>query len=162
MHAPFTPFTVTFCEIIANPATSQDDLKLLADFVAALKSLSHISEGVAKLYRLCDVFQKVADLYVQAKAQEADSGRPNGDNELPIQGSLQPAITDIDDYLSAIGFAPPPQNNEHDLSAQPLGDMSFDANYLNDWYSGNSSLMGMLEQDMFFPNGSNFDYGPIP
>lgn len=156
LHAPFTPFTVTFCHIIANPADANDDLRLLGDFVATLKSLSHLSEGVAKLYRLCDVFQKVADLYVQAKAQEAL--QQNSSTAQPAQSSMQPAINDIDGYLSAIGFAPPAQDNfanNNSANTQQL-----DAAHLNDWFYGNSSLMGLLEQDLTYPGWPDLSFMP--
>ena len=146
LHAPFTPFTVTFCHIIANPTNASDDLRLLADFVATLQSLSNLSEGVAKLCRLCDVFQKVADLYVQAKAQEATRMTlQNNSAAPPSQPSMQPAINDIDGYLSTIGFAPPVAENS---ASNATGTDQLDAAYLNDWFYGNSSLMGLLEQDI--------------
>jgi hypothetical protein len=148
LHAPFTPFTVTFCHIIANPTNASEDLRLLADFVATLQSLSHLSEGVAKLWRLCDVFQKVADLYVQAKAQEATRMTlKNNSAAPPTQPSMQPAINDIDGYLSAIGFAPPATEN---FANNATGNEQLDASYLNDWFYGNSSLMGLLEQDISY------------
>lgn len=160
LHAPFTPFTVTFCHIVANPTISSDDLELLANFVSALQSLSHISEGVAKLYRLCDVFQKVADLYVQAKTQEAHHAQANDGDISSFGGSMQPAISDIDDYLQAIGFAPPPPVDMQDFNnTGQLSEAPFDANYLNDWYYGNSSMIGMLEQDMAFPGDQTSNYG---
>ena len=158
LHAPFTPFTVTFCHVIANPTTANEDLQLLGDFVSMLKSLSHLSEGVSKLYRLCDVFQKVADLYVKAKAQEAERMTMQSNNAAPItQPSMQPAINDIDGYLSAIGFAPPATDTFADKST--VGNQS-DATYLNDWFYGNSSLMGMLEQDITYPTWPDVNFTP--
>ena len=152
LHAPFTPFTVTFCHVIANPTDASDDLRLLADFVATLQSLSHLSEGVSKLCRLCDVFQKVADLYVQAKAQEATRITLQNNSAAPTtQPSMQPAINDIDGYLSAIGFAPPATEN---FANNATGNEQLNASYLNDWFCGNSSLMGLLEQDI------NYEWPP--
>lgn len=158
LHAPFTPFTVVFCNIIANTLDASEDLRLLADFVATLKSLSSLSEGVAKLYRLCDVFQKVAELYVQAKAQEATRVNLQETNAAPpMQPSMQPAINDIDGYLSTIGFAPPPTEN---FANNSLGNDQLDATYLNDWFYGNSSLMGLLEQDLTYPGWSDVNFMP--
>jgi len=159
LHAPFTPFTVTFCHIIANPTTASEDLQLLGDFVATLKSLSHLSEGVGKLYRLCDVFQKVADLYVKAKTQEAmRTTMQSSNNAVPIaQPSMQPAINDIDGYLSAIGFAPPAMDN---FANNPTGSDQLDATYLNDWFQGNSSLIGLLDQDLSYPGWSDVSFMP--
>lgn len=158
LHSPFTPFTVTFCHIIANPMNADADLRLLNDYVATLKSLSHFSDGVAKWYRLCDIFQKVADLYVQAKAQEATRmTHKNANAAPPAQASMQPAINDIDGYLSTIGFAPPIPDT---FSGTPAGGNQLDANYLNDWFYGSSSLMGLLEQDLTYPGWSDVNYMP--
>lgn len=158
LHSPFTPFTVTFCHIIANPMNAQADLHLLSDYVATLKSLSHFSDGVAKYYRLCDIFQKVADLYVQAKSQEAARmTQQNANTAAQTQGSMQPAINDIDGYLSAIGFAPPVPDN---FNGTPAGGNQLDANYLNDWFYGSSSLMGLLEQDLTYPTWPDINYMP--
>lgn len=161
LHAPFTPFTVVFCHIIANAGSADTDLQLLGDFVATLRSLSHLSEGVAKLYRLCDVFQKVADLYVQAKAQEAARASLQNSSSSAVPSappSMQPAINDIDGYLSAIGFAPPMQDNFSSGASVPGNQL--DANYLNDWFYGSSSLMGLLEQDLTYPTWP--DAGMMP
>jgi hypothetical protein len=69
-HAPFTSFAVTFCHIIAKPTVANADLYLLSDFVATLQSFGHMSDGIDKLYRRCDIFQRVADLYVKAKVYQ--------------------------------------------------------------------------------------------
>jgi hypothetical protein len=47
----------------------------------------------------------------------------------------------MDGHLSAIGFAPPALDGGG-FSAE------FDANYLQDWFSGNNSLTEFLEYDM--------------
>jgi hypothetical protein len=67
------------------------------------------------------------------------------------QPSMQPAINDIDGYLSAIGFAPPATEN---FANTATGNEQLDASYLNDWFYGNSSLMGLLEQDI------NYEWPP--
>lgn len=139
IYAPFTPFTVTFCHIIANTTNAANDLRLLQDFVRTLETLSHYSKGVAKLHRLCHVFEKVATLYVQAKAVEAANATvPN--NSVVLLGSLfvQPEISEVNAYLSTIGFAPPAANS---IQADSIDGAP---TYLNDWFYGNSSLMSLL------------------
>jgi hypothetical protein len=169
LHAPFTPFTMTFNYIIAHPARSIKDLSLLADFTAALGTLSHVSESVAKLHRVCDVLQKVADLYVKAKAQEAAQlydttaaavAAAQSTSEAAITITSQPehpvestTIRNIDGCLSAIGIMPAVtqnpdgtplrDNNNNNNNIQPD-----DASYLHDWFQGNGSLMGLLEHDL--------------
>lgn len=162
LHAPFTPFTVTFCHVIANPTTTHEELALLASFVKALEALSHLSDGVTKLHRLCDVFQKVAELYVQAKTQEASRTTVPATTTQGNLGSMEPAINDIDGYLSTIGFAPPVPTAMNGDATDASLDQYFDADYLNEWFSGNSSLMGLLEQDLTLPNDSGFGYLPNP
>jgi hypothetical protein len=167
LHAPFTPFTMAFNYIIAHPARSIGDLSLLADFTAALGTLSHVSESVAKLHRICDVLQKVADLYVKAKAQEAahlygttataaaaqsTSGGAVAVNVSTSQPDppVQSTIRNIDGCLSAIGIVraviqnpdrTPVRDNNNDIQPD-------DASYLHDWFQGNGSLMGLLEHDL--------------
>ena len=127
-----------------------DDLQLLADFAASLQTLSRLSEGVAKLYQLCNLFHRVADLYVGAKVSEQNDllDRHAGAVEASTE-SAQPTMTDdIDGYLSTIGLAPRTISDSN--ADATMLDGQFD--YLNDWYMGNSSLVGFLEQDMAFLN----------
>jgi hypothetical protein len=155
-HAPFTPFTVTFCHIIANPLYANDDLVLLAEFVVTLRSLEYLSEGVAKLCRLCDIFQKVAELYTQAKIQEFDRGNQQRDESgVPVIESRQPAIDDIDGYLSTIGFAPPSMDT---FDNSLVDDAQLDADHLSNWFQGNNSLMGLLEQDLAYMDATTASY----
>ncbi|KAK1021988.1 hypothetical protein LTS16_026087 [Friedmanniomyces endolithicus] len=150
LKAPITPFTVTFCHIIAHPFMADADLGLLADYVATLKDLRRFSDGMIKMYRLCDVFCKVATLYVYAKINEAKQGGEVQYHDTPAWIG-QPAVNDIDGYLSTIGFAPPPPGG---IAGGPEvfgGNEDFDASFLLDWYEGNNSLMGFLEQDPTFP-----------
>jgi hypothetical protein len=117
----------------------------------------HLKAGIAKYARLCDVFQRVAECYVQAKAQEG-FGITSG-NESSVQAtSVQPALHDIDGYLSSIGFAPPPAMDGFAANDMNDADMT---NYLQDWFQGNSSMMGLLEQDFTFldqPGLGNMGY----
>lgn len=147
---------MTFCHIIANPLHGKDDLLLLAEFVATLRSLEYLSEGVAKLYRLCDIFQKVAELYTQAKIQEANRGNPKRDRSgVPVTESRQPAIDDIYGYLSTIGFAPP---SMEPFDSALVDDAQLDADHLSNWFHGNNSLMGLLEQDLAYMDATAASY----
>jgi hypothetical protein len=107
-----------------------------------------MSEGIDKLYRLCDIFQKVAGLYVKAKVHEA-SGTSNVQWEglmAATAGPAQPSTSDMDGYLSAMGFAPSALDGSGFGSSAE--NTEFDANYLRDWFSGNNSLTELLEYDM--------------
>jgi hypothetical protein len=124
---------VTFCHIIANPLNGDDDLCLLAEFVATLRSLEYLSEG--------------AELYTQAKIQEANRHNQRNDSSSdPVTESMQPAINDIDGCLSSIGFAPP--STPGTFSGALVDDAQLDADYLSNWFDGNNTLMGLLEQDL--------------
>ncbi len=94
---------------------------------------------MVKLHALCDIFCRVATLYVQAKANETLTGS---------SWIGQPAVNDIDHYLGSLGFAPAPLA---DPDAILDGSEAFGPGFLNDWFQGNSSLIGFLEQDMLLP-----------
>jgi hypothetical protein len=151
---------VVFCHIITHPFTTQHDLQLLGDFVATLKQLFRFSEGMAKLHKLCDTFCKVASLYVRAKhsemAQKNDLEPEYALNDSTSGFYGQPMVDDIDNYLLSMGLLPPSMATESD-PAGASGDVGFDPSFLNDWYQGNSSLMGLLEQDMSFAEYGSMD-----
>ena len=143
LKAPITPFLVVFCSIIAHPSTSSGDLELLIAFVATLHDLRRFSDGMLKMYALCDIFCKVATLYVRAKGKEARL-EPSAD------WMGQPAVNDIDGYLSTMGFAPFPA--DANVMLNELGGND-EFSFLSDWHEGSNSLMGFLEQDLTFYEG---------
>lgn len=142
---------VVFCHVIA--IYSSDYLDLLAAFVDSLKPLpDDNSEGIEKLYRLCLVFHQVARLYVEAKAQEART-------QAQSQANLTAGAA-FDPYLSMLGFAPnqaqylaPEWPQTTDIAADwPKGtDLSANDN-IQDWFSGNSNIMSLLDQDIDYLN----------
>ncbi|TGZ81937.1 hypothetical protein EX30DRAFT_318588, partial [Ascodesmis nigricans] len=74
IHLPFTPFIVTFCNIISTPDRKAmvDDLRRLEAFLNTLAPEPgnlHTSEAAEKLYHLCLVFHRVAVLYVDAQSR---------------------------------------------------------------------------------------------
>ena len=164
LNAPLTPFTVVFCHIIANHNDAQDDLQLLEKFVMGLQSARQISEGVEKFYQLCSVFWKVAEAYVRAKNEEAKFlHSSNSMSASNMQNtSWQPAIGELDGYLSALGFAPLLPSAGHSDVYPASSAMETDmSTHLYDWYSGNASLYGLLEQDLSNINGLGMDQNQI-
>ena len=155
LNAPITPFVVVFGQIIAQPATSDTDLHLLAEFVATLKALCRFSDGMIKMFRLCDVFCKVATLYVQAKRNETQQVHHAAEfDQNPWFG--QPALDDIDGYLSTMGFVP---QLDAGSGYGAMGSAEeFDASFLLDWYRGSNSLVGLLEQDVAFMQDGGYGY----
>lgn len=162
MNCPFTPFLVLFCHIISLDSSprNEHDLRLLSIFCNNLKTAKHLSEGVNKLYQLCSVFCNVAESYMRAKQQKSFAARQS----LPRQvaGGNEPAnaLEEFDDYLAMLGFVAPPTAGAADAAAAAAaaGGGAFDgalpvaeqdmSGYLQEWYSGNVSLLGLLEQDL--------------
>jgi len=147
LNAPFTPFTVVFCYVIANPADSAADFRLLCDFVDGLRSSTHLSAGIAKLHHFCDMFRKVAELYVEKKAGgsvQADMQTFYDENQ---PQTTQQINSDIDEYLSALGFLEPTQNH---FAGSDLARMSHEdqlhAAFMSNWFHGNTALVGASEQ----------------
>ena len=142
-----------FCHIIANHQNCQEDLQLLQRYIDSLHHLRNFSEGAEKLYQLCSVFSKVAEAFVAVKTMESQQSYP------VHNGGLQPMVEDFDEYLSALGLGPQPfQPGFNGMAAsdfQPVGDMSA---YLQDWYTGNAGLYGLLDQDL---SDINFASYPI-
>lgn len=166
-HAPFVPFIVTFCHVIAT--SHSPDLIRLEEFVASLRPLCSFSEAIDQLHRLCHILSTVARLYLEAKAQSqagADEGLASVGHEFDL-------------YLGALGLAPvsssmmAPQGplplsdigsisgvTEAQLQPQEAGlavaenpdssvaaEMSQTAQ-LGNWFWGNQYMMGLLEEDL--------------
>ncbi|KAF2802192.1 uncharacterized protein BDZ99DRAFT_552095 [Mytilinidion resinicola] len=142
MNAPFTPFLVLFCHVIT--VYEQSDLSLLCDFVATLYSHKKTSVSTEKLRRLFDVFYRVAKVYVESKTQDLYGSQPAGNAIPPSNDFMDVGYgAEFDAYLSQLGMAPNPvypntaQENEFDASTN-----------LQEWFSGNQYIMGLLEQDL--------------
>ncbi|KAK4502867.1 hypothetical protein PRZ48_006293 [Zasmidium cellare] len=157
LHNPLTPFTVVFGNVIAKHEAALDDLQLLEDYCVSLQPARRISEGVEKFYQLCSVFYKVAEAYVRAKQQESRRRIPS--NKAPMGANQQwnqPLTGEFDEYLSALGFAP--QTNvmpvTNDVNTM---DTDMSAFMQQDWYTGNVSLYGLVEQDINNMGNWNFD-----
>ncbi|KAJ5620793.1 transcriptional regulator family: Fungal Specific TF [Penicillium lagena] len=166
-HAPFVPFIVIFCHVVATSHSS--DLTRLEDFVASLRPLCSFSEAIDQLHRLCQILSTVARLYLEAKAQSQA-----GEDE-----SLASVGHEFDLYLGALGLAPvsssmtapqgplpPPdigsisgvteaqlQQQEAGLAVAENQDSSVAAEMsqtaqLGNWFWGNQYMMGLLEEDL--------------
>lgn len=140
LNAPFTPVTVVFCHIIADPANSESDLHLLRNFTTNLKSLSHLSEGVKNLHLYCDAFLNCAELYSQDRAQS--TGVALQHIEAPSLGQLsaQPRFSEANEYLQhAVGSM---RSDQHSDVQSWARDEPANAIWLDDWFHGNSMLVG--------------------
>ncbi|KAH8700656.1 fungal-specific transcription factor domain-containing protein [Talaromyces proteolyticus] len=130
INCPFTPFMVLFCHAIATANLA--DLQCLGDFVASLHCPGEAVEAAERLRRLCQVFHRVADLYIKTKIKQQEIHHPHlhpdnaaaaavatnhpqeqfappksphsnaNDDALPNFSSL--VTDDFEPYLSALGF----------------------------------------------------------
>lgn len=147
LNTPLTPFTVLFCHIISRQTDCAEDLELLKRFIRSLQYSRNVSEGADKFYQLCSVFWKVAEAYIQVKDNETRNMQLIGQES--NASAQQPITDDFDEYLTALGLVPQPFYTS--TTSLPESELPFDndmSTYLQDWYSGNASLYGLLEQDL--------------
>ena len=97
--------------------TDPTDLKSLAEFVTSLESCREFSAGAEKLYKICLLFSKVADFYIQAKIQERQNAQMpsfSGSEQRYTNATNADAPIDLDTiaqfgpHLSALGFVSDP------------------------------------------------------
>lgn len=165
LHAPLTTFTGIFYNIIAKPSDSQEDVQLLEDFVASLGPARQLSDPIEKFYQLCSAFVRVAQAYVRAKEQR----QPTRNCDPTPQTLLQPASDLSDQHSSATGRSSPltsitnridtgvafgnATTNDFELQQQQQQQQFLDEiQSLQDWYSGNAALLGLIEQNFSDPD----------
>ncbi|TLS21368.1 uncharacterized protein PpBr36_10205 [Pyricularia pennisetigena] len=108
---PFAPFFVLFCQTIST--SSSADLALIQGFAASLIPASEYSEPVKRLQRLCDVFCKVAAVYLEAKAR----ANQVGDRDMMQIGN------EFDMYFGALGLM------QHQQQHQPMVEPQWNAQH---------------------------------
>lgn len=153
MHCPFTPFMVLFCHAIA--AADLSDLRCLGEFVASLQPTGEVIEAAEKLYRLCHVFHRVAELYINAKIK-ASSDVQTSPNAAEDSNAAPYPVNDFDPYLSALGFTSATGLTPFVSNGVSTGDVPATENEsgvagstsLGDWFTGNLNIMALLEADL--------------
>lgn len=144
LNVPFTPFIVVFGHVIGNYRAADDDLELLRQFTASLELAGSLSEGINRFHQLCSVFCSVAEAYKRAKSQEA----PQSDDNITSVTEpevLQPDASEFEEHLSALGYGNMlPWVAEPDNS-DPNAGIGIGQNYFHDWFTGNISVMGLME-----------------
>ena len=166
LYAPFIPFIVIFCHILE--VSDRTDLARLSDVVRSLEPICSLSEAIDKLYRLCNVLFTIAELYVEAKAQNMNAQTP--DEQLASMGQ------EFEGYLAALGLAPglgtmpPGSAPAAGIGAEGVGTGGYGEGVpgamfgeggglegqamgggglqLGNWFSGNQYMMGLLEEDL--------------
>lgn len=117
-----------------------------------------VSEAVAKLHRICQVLHNVASLCVRARSAQRQQDPEQRDQDMAVVGD------NIDMYLSQLGFMPPfgggnaqgqpvpgvasPFGGEGAEMAAAAGFGTGNANELGSWFSGNTHILGLLEEDL--------------
>ncbi|KAL7621644.1 hypothetical protein AAE478_008971 [Parahypoxylon ruwenzoriense] len=144
LYAPFIPFIVIFCLVIET--SSAEDLRCLADFVQSLEATCGLSSSISKLYQLCQVLYNVAQLYIEAKAQQ------------PVDQDMVPVGNEFNMYLSQLGFMPMDENMSGNIDLGSVDNQTrstAQTTQLGDWFSGNNYMLGLLEEDLSGINPSS-------
>lgn len=171
IYVPFTPLIVLFCHVLDTSDTT--DLARLASFADSLEPVCGASESVARLHRVARVLHDVAELCVRARAaaQQQQQQRQEGDREAEVVDHDMAAVgSDIDMYLSQLGFMPPlagpgvagqmpiqgaagvaqfgggEAGGSVEVPAEGFG--AGNASELGSWFSGNTHILGLLEEDL--------------
>ena len=154
LHTPFTPFLVIFCHIIETQSTS--DLAMLGDFLQTLQPARGKSSAIEKMFLVCDVFHRVAKLFIGAAARDPNFSNPTTPDQ-PTQTQLR---KELDPFMTRIGI-----NNAYDAgfngagfdtyagSAQPNAgfDMNaFPSGNMGEWYSEDQLITTLLGNDFNF------------
>ncbi|KAL2140329.1 hypothetical protein VTI28DRAFT_3973 [Corynascus sepedonium] len=155
IYVPFTPVIILFCHIVET--SDEEDLRRLADFTDSLQPVCAASEAVAKFHRICQVLHNVASLCIRAKAQRRQNPHDR-DHDMAMVGD------NIDMYLSQLGFMPQFGGAGNPLAGGAAsgqfggsdgGDMpgvgfaaASQASELGNWFSGNTHILGLLEEDL--------------
>ncbi|KAI1101885.1 fungal-specific transcription factor domain-containing protein [Jackrogersella minutella] len=143
LYAPFIPFIVIFCLVIET--SNAEDLERLADFVQSLEAACDLSHSISKLHQLCQVLYNIAQLYIEAKAQQ------------PLDQDMVPVGNEFNMYLSQLGFMPMDESmGNFDVGIDDEARSMAQTTQLGDWFSGNNYMLGLLEEDLSGINPSSW------
>ncbi|XPS76842.1 hypothetical protein M3J09_008886 [Ascochyta lentis] len=134
LHTPFTPFLVIFCHIIETQSTS--DLAMLGDFLETLQPARGTSSAIEKMFLVCDVFHRVAKLFIGAAARNPSFSNPTTPDQ-PTQVQLR---KELDPFMTRIGI-----NNTYDAG--------FNGNEF-DPYTNTPQSNTTYNMDNFVPTGN--------
>ncbi|KAL2257532.1 hypothetical protein VTK26DRAFT_9511 [Humicola hyalothermophila] len=177
IYIPFFPVIVLFCHIVET-SDDGDDLARLAAFVDSLQPVCAASESVAKLHRVCQVLHNVASLCVRARAQRLrDPLGQHGQDMAMVGNNIDMYLSQLG-FMPPPPPQPQPQPQQQQqqqfggggggaghgqpspmvgATAQMGGEgdgmagAEFGAGYANElgnWFSGNTHILGLLEEDL--------------
>lgn len=156
LFSPFIPFIVLFCHVLETG--DMEDLDRMRTFVDSIESARHQPNVIAKHYRLFQVFHDVALRYTELKTASP-----------PSQDGQAETRTEMDAYLSALGFQPHAApgsvaGNQSTIDSSSTWSptmltmqMRTNASEVNKeaespsqiahWYSVSQQMMGLLDSD---------------
>lgn len=161
LHTPFTPFLVIFCHIIETQSTS--DLAMLGDFLQTLQPARGTSSAIEKMFLVCDVFHRVAKLFIGAASRDPNFSNPTTPDQ-PTQTQLR---KELDPFMTRIGI-----NSTYDagfggnaynaFTASTDPNASYDMNAfassgnMGEWFSEDQLITTLLGNDFNFmdPNSA--------
>jgi hypothetical protein len=144
---PFISFVVLFCHVIETG--NDEDLNRMGDFVLSMEVASTFSNFKDNHHRLFQVLHTVASRYSELKASLT-----------PSQVNSAELRTEMDAYLSSLGYQPMHQDMTQDFTALPTMsflDMPMDTSGANpevetnpqlaNWFSWSQQMMGILDSN---------------
>ena len=129
---------------------------MLGDFLQTLQPARGKSSAIEKMFLVCDVFHRVAKLFIGAAARDPNFSNPTTPDQ-PTQTQLR---KELDPFMTRIGI-----NNAYDAgfngtgfdtyagSAQPNAgfDMNaFPSGNMGEWYSEDQLITTLLGNDFNF------------
>ncbi|KAK4674595.1 hypothetical protein QC763_0025920 [Podospora pseudopauciseta] len=137
LYIPFIPLVVLFCHTIET--ANEEDFAILVRFTEGLQPVAPVSSGVTKLYRISQVLVNIASLWLQTRKQGQQ------DHNMSMVGD------NVEMYLNQLGFMPQHSQQDHTYGiGGPAGfgyDMDQSAQLAN-WFSGNTHIFGLMEEDL--------------
>lgn len=137
---------VLFCHAIAT--ANMEDLKCLGDFVSSLQTSGESVEAAEKLWRLCHVFHRVAELYIEAKVrQHHHSDNTNSSHQLG--GMHQPSNISSPATSTTLNASDAALRDNSNNNNNPTNTFRYDPPFPIDDFEPYLSALG-------FPNAAGF------
>jgi hypothetical protein len=139
---------------------SLPDLQLLELFVSTLEYARESSESAEKLFLVCDVFYRVAKLYIEALQkcawQNTSTGSRSQDARLSTSQNTQgyntlpaAARAELDPYLSRFGFGLGEQMDFETTAGIGMDNFAATTN-LAQWIEGNQFMNSLMDEDLSY------------
>ena len=149
---------VLFCNAIHN--ADRTDLKSLTDFVSSLEPCQTVSEGAENLYKMCFLFLKIAEIYIEAKEKEVQDTQtrilthqePYHTNEPATDTVYHSTTAQFDPHLRALGLGCNPAGS----SANSSPGRTFQARSSYAASQGSANLLGSQFRDPGYASISTY------